>query len=387
MKILQIIQYFSPQRGGPVNNVFNLTRYLQQRGHEVDIFTSDENFNQEYVKSIHPARVIALPSYFGLFRYTPGLEKALKNEISKYDVIHLNNYWSYQNWVVSRCARRMNIPYVLTPHGSLPIMMRGYVRKWLYHILIGNQIIQNAAKIIVVSNMEKDQALKRRIPEGKIKIIPNAVTLSEVAKIKKGAFRTKYNIGKDENIILFLGRIHPIKGVDLLVTAFAELVKKRADVRLFIVGPDENYLDEIKGMVNNLDLGNKVVFTGPLYNDERYTAYIDSDIYVLPSRYEIFAISVLEACASGRPVVVTENQGIADYIRGRAGEVVPFRVDALLQALEKLLGDKNLRAAYGNEGRKMVEDIFSWDKVINQYEQLYKEVVFYSDHRSRDQQS
>jgi len=375
MKILQVIQFFCPQRGGTVNYVYNLTRHLQQRGHQVSIFTTDDKFDPGFAGSVSPARVVPFSGHLGLLRYSPSMRAALAEEISKYDVVHLNNYWSYQNIIAASQALKNNVPYVLSPHGSLPIMMRGYARKYLFEQFFGNRIIKNAARIIAVSDMECDQVKKRNIRPDKISVIPNAVDRSAVRSVRKGSFRKRFDIRDDEKIILFLGRIHRIKGIDLLINAFAELAKKRSDVRLVLVGPDENYLDQINRQIDSLNVMDRIIFTGSLYDDDKYLAFADADIYVLPSRYEIFAISVLEACACGTPVIVTENQGIASYIRGRAGEVIPFSRDDLLRAMEKLLSDEDLRARYGRNGKKMVEDLFTWDKIIDKYERIYKEVM------------
>lgn len=375
MRILQIIQYFSPKRGGSVYSVYNLVKHLTKRGHEVVIYTTENECDYDFAASLCPAKIVTFPSYGGLLRFSPKMKRVLEDEIKQFDIMHLNNYWSYQNIIAAKSAMRHRIPYVLSPHGSLPIMMRGYLRKRLFNLFFGNNILKNAAKVIAVSNMEYHQILIRQICAEKIKVIPNAVDLSDDSPSKKGDFRRKYNIGKDEKLILFLGRIHPIKGVDLLVQSFAELAKKRNEVKLVLAGPDEGYLDTVKEQIVANNLGDKVICTGPLYDEEKYAAFFDADIYVLPSRYEIFAISILEACASGTPVIITENQGIVNFIRGKTGEVVPFQCESLMQAMEKLLADDALRLKYGQNARKMIEDIFAWEKVINQYEQVYREVI------------
>lgn len=375
MKILQVIQYFSPQKGGSVYSVYNLVSRLVKCGHQVTIFTTNSEFAPQFAGSLAPAEVVTFPSYFGLLRYSPQMRKALNQRIKEFDLVHLNNYWSYQNIIASHYCRKYKIPYVLSPHGSLPIMMRGFMRKYLYDRLFGNNILKNAARIIAVSEMEYQQILARKTPANKIRIIPNAVDPSIGKLSVKGVFKRKFNVRDDERIILFLGRIHSIKGVDLLIDAFANLVKVISGVKLVIAGPDEDYLVEVQRQVSDLNIKDKVIFTGPLYNEDKYNAFNDADIYVLPSQYEIFAISVLEACAFGVPVIITENIGIVNFIKGIAGEVVPFRMERLLEALERLLKDDNLRQQYGQNGKKMVEDIFSWDKVIRDYEQIYQEVV------------
>lgn len=339
------------------------------------IYTTEESFNKEYASSLNSVKVCAFPSYFGYFRYSPEMRSALEQNLAEFDLVHLNNYWSYQNILAARYADKYGVPYVLAPHGSLPIMMRGYLRKWAYEIIYGRNILKKAAKIIAVSKMEYDQAISRGVAADKIKIIPNAIDLSLIPSIVKGSFRKKYEIKDREKVILFLARIHPIKGVDLLVRAFAELCKTMNDVKLVIVGPDDGYLATLRKMIGYFHLEGKVLLTGPLYEKEKYAAYSDSDIYVLPSKYDIFAITILEAFACGLPVIITENQGLAEYVKDRAGEVIRYNWQDLMRALEKLLGNNEKKREYGRNAKIMVNEYFNWDKIIDLYEEAYLEVL------------
>lgn len=375
MKILQVIQYFSPKRGGTVNYVYNLVKQLLKKDHEVTIFTTDDAYDADYADLVAPAKVVAFPSKLGFLRYSPEMKTALEREIVDFDVVHMNNYWSYQNIIAANAAIKNNVPYILSPHGSLPIMMKGYGRKYLFEAMFGKKIIKNASRIIAVSNMESDQVKQHNIDPQKVTVIPNAVDLDSIKFHDKGQFRRKYNISEEEKIILFLGRIHPIKGIDLLIQAFHDLLKHVSNVKLVIVGPDEEYLDQIKTQIDSLHIRDHVIFTGPLYDEDKFSALRDADIYVLPSRYEIFAISVLEACACGTPVIVTKNQGVASYIKGRAGEVIPFDHEELSKAMEKLLVNEELRKKYGENGEKMVKELFAWERIIDRYEQVYRKVA------------
>jgi glycosyltransferase involved in cell wall biosynthesis len=175
MKILMIIQFFTPQRGGSVNNVYNLTKHLTLKGHAVTIFSSDSKYDAKIADSLRPAIVVPFRSYLGSFYYSPGMKMSLDEEIANYDVVHLNNYWSYQNIIANQVAMKYNVPIVLSPHGSLPIMMRGYGRKFLFNHFFGKKILKNAAKIIAVSDMEYRQVVSKNVKPEKIMIIPGRV--------------------------------------------------------------------------------------------------------------------------------------------------------------------------------------------------------------------
>jgi len=131
----------------------------------------------------------------------------------------------------------------------------------------------------------------------------------------------------------------------------------------------------LKKQVKNLKIDHKVLFTGPLYEKDKMKAYVDADIYVLPSIYEIFGVAVLEACACNTPVICSRRCGIADVIDGRAGFAVSYDKDQLRDAMIKVLGDERLRRKFGEESRKLVREEFGWDKVVLDIENTYLNLV------------
>jgi len=182
-------------------------------------------------------------------------------------------------------------------------------------------------------------------------------------------------LNDNQKIILYLGRIYKIKGLDLLARAFADIVKDLSDVKLVIVGPDDGYLPVLKRVIKELEAEEKVLFTGPLYGKDKLEAYIDADVYVLPSVYETFPMTVLEACACGTPVVVTDRCGIADTINGQVGLVVPYERDQLSSAISRILSNDELRQQFGEKGRLLVREKFNWSKIVDQLEDIYQAVL------------
>jgi len=148
-----------------------------------------------------------------------------------------------------------------------------------------------------------------------------------------------------------------------------------SDVRLVIVGPDDGYLPSLKKLIADLKISTKVLFTGPLYGQEKLKAYVDADVYVLPSSYEIFGITVLEACACGAPVVVTDRCGIADVIDGQAGLVVAYDKEQLQHALLHMLDDDKMRLRFGEKGKLLVREKFNCENIAEQVERVYKEIL------------
>jgi len=127
--------------------------------------------------------------------------------------------------------------------------------------------------------------------------------------------------------------------------------------------------------VADLKISDKVLFTGPLYGQEKLQAYVDADVYVLPSVYEIFGITVLEALACGIPVIVTDRCGLADLINDQAGLVVSYSKEQLRSALRRMLDDDKMRLQFGERGKLLVSEKFNWEKIAEQVEIVYKEIL------------
>jgi len=303
------------------------------------------------------------------------MKKWLKKEIKNYNLIHLHNLQSYQNNVVYHYAREYGIPYVLQAHGLAPRIMERSVLKKLYNWVWGYSILKDASKVIALTKTEVKEYKEMGVAENKVEIVPNGIDLSEYDNLpKKGEFREQYGIREEEKNILYLGRIHKIKGIDLLVKAFADLVKELKDVKLVIVGPDDGFLQTLKKQIEDLKINDKILFTGPLYGKDKVKAYVDADVYVLPSVYEIFSVAVLEACACGTPVIVTNRCGIANFVN-KVGYVVEYDKDQLRDAIFEVLGDEGLRRGFGEEGKRLVKEEFGWDRIVLHVEKIYLSLI------------
>jgi len=233
-------------------------------------------------------------------------------------------------------------------------------------------VLKDASRVIAVTRTEAEQYKSMGVSEDKIEIIPLGIDLSVFDSLpERGEFRRKYGLGNDQRIILYLGRIHKIKGLDLLAKAFADLSQASNNIKLVIVGPDNGYLPSLKKLITDLEISDKVLLTGPLYGQEKLKAYVDADVYVLPSYYEIFSVTVLEACACGTPVIVTDRCGLADVISGQAGLVVPYDKEQLSNTILHMLSDDKMRRDFSEKGKLLVRQKFNCDKMAEQVERVY----------------
>ena len=380
MKILQVISYFNPKFGGDINVCTNLSKQLAKRNHEVTIITTDFCFDGLYADTIRGEGVSVIPfpcrAHYGLFLYTPSIKNWLEKNLMEFDVIHLHNYRSHQNAVVRIFSLRYKIPYIVQAHGNvLPLFEKLFLKK-CFDMVWGKKILKNAALCIALTKTESDQYEKMGVPIKKIAIIPNGIDISQYDDLPlRGQFRSKYQIPKEVRIILSLGRIHKIKGIDLLISAFSRLCSKMSDVKLVIAGPDEGDLSQIQEQIRELKLENDVLFTGPLYGKAKIEAYVDADVYVLPSRYESFSNTVLEAWACETPVIATKNCCISDTIRYTDDSaVVEFDPVQMQEKILDLLTHEEKRKKMGLKGKKLVQDNFDISKVVQKIEEIYETI-------------
>jgi len=388
VRILFVTPYFYPAEafGGPVKVAFDVGRELVRRGHEVVVFTSDakdlenrldverdeiEGMQVYYFRNLF----MSLVKWSKLF-ITPDLPKKMMSDLKSFDIVHVHEYTTYQNIVVHHFAKKFGVPYVLQAHGSLPKIGR-QARKWIYDAFFGSTLLRDASKVIALSEIEAEQYKCAGVPAEKIAIVPNGIDLTEYSDLPpKGSFKKKFGLEKNEKIVLYLGRIHEIKGIDILVRAFANILHKLDDVRLVIVGPDDGYLGEIEALIKALKIENKVLISGPLYGKDKLEAYVDADVYVLSSIYEIFGISLLEAYACSTPVIASSVGGLKDLvINGETGFLVePGSIVELSRSIVFMIDNSASAKRMGMKGREFVKNFSAWT-VINRLECLYDEIA------------
>jgi len=391
MKILQVCPKFHHSiASGSTKVAYSVSKELAIRGHSVTVYTSD--MKDKYTRIDHGVeekdgvRVYRFQSIGTVITremkifVTPTIIPSLKNEIRSFDVIHVHEYRSFQNIVVHHYAKKYGVAYILQAHGSLPRIMTKQKLKLVYDVLFGYRLLRDASKVIALTQVEAEQYKRMSVPEEKIAIIPNGIDLSEYAELPpKGSFKRKFNIPEDRKIILYLGRIHKTKGIDFLVKAYAHLIKETnfRDAVLVIAGPDDGYLSEVKSLVHDLSVSDSVLFAGPLYGEDKLAAYVDSEVYVLPSRYETFPMTILEAYACGKPIVTSRVGGLKDLVKnGETGLLFePGNVKQLARSIFNLLNDNNAAKEIGLKGKNFVRETFTIEKVVERLEKVYDEVV------------
>ncbi len=390
MRILQVIPYFYPAHafGGPVKYAYQISQELANRDHEIVVYTSDlkdlhsrlprkdqQQVDTYQVHYFHTSPIL-LAKRLRLI-ITPKLPLALNKWISTFSLIHLHEYRTFQNIVTSLYATKREIPYILQAHGSLPRIMDKQFIKKVYDKYFGNRLLNSLSGAIALTRLEFNQYINRGVPSEKVSIVPNGIDLKEYETLPpQGTFKTRYNLHK-KRVILYLGRIHKIKGLDILVKAYAAYnCTEKDDTILVIAGPDDGYLFELRRLIQTLSLQDRVVITGPLYDQEKHEAFVDADLFILPSIYETFPSSVLEASACSLPIIASSVGSIPDIISdSQTGLLFPSGdVQQLSDKMKKILSNPTLATQLGKNARKRVEALFSIEKIVDSLESVYERV-------------
>jgi len=304
---------------------------------------------------------------------TPTLNQFLRARSKHYDVIHVHEYRTYQNIVVQKLAGRLELPYVLQAHGSVPRIGLA-IRKLLFDQFFGYNILKKASIAIAVSPAEVYDYCRFGLPQDRVRVVPNAINLSEFQNLPpRGVLRGKLSLGPSEQMILYLGRLDPIKGIDLLISAFQSVLVKHNNAHLVIAGPDRNYRPVLRRMAKNLGVDHRVHFLPALFSREKLQAMVDADVFVLPSLYEVFGLVILEAQACMTPVVASRVGGIRSIIKDNSTGLMFERgnPDDLAEKVGTILEDREHSLEFARRARKHLEEYYSIQKTVDRLEGIY----------------
>lgn len=381
MKVLHVVASLSHEWGGPIPVVKGLTEMLARKGVEITIFApvkrgarnntvEPEGAEVRVFEQGHLSRIWTA--------YSSDLARTLSREVSRFDLIHIHEIWHHPHFAAYRAAKRAGKPYIVTIHGALEPWCLGHkaLKKKVFTLLIQRHILQNAAALHALTQAEGRQIRAYKVTAPVI-VIANGIELSSFRQFRERKELEKlYPELKEKAAILFLGRIHPKKGFDILARAFGRIARARKDVYLVVAGPDsEGYRAQVERMLESEKVLDRTIFTGMLTGQEKLAALSRADIFVLPSYSEGFSIAVLEALACELPLVITRQCHFPEVAEAKAGIVIDPDPDQLAEALITLLNNADLRRGMGDNGKRLVMERFTWDKTADQMIQLYQSVL------------
>jgi glycosyltransferase involved in cell wall biosynthesis len=407
MRILNVTETYAPflEFGGPPVKVRALSEGLARRGHAVNVLTADWGLEKRLSKksetdlqalgwdrspfgwrhSGNGVQTIYLPSWFRYrtLSWNPAINRYLRARLQNFDVVHIFGLYDLLGYPVAAAARARNIPYVVEPIGMFVPIVRNVWLKRMYHSMVGRKLFAGASAVVATSNLELDELAAAGVAREKIVLRRNGVD-APATWPPPGKFRTTHGIPPRARLILFLGRLSLKKSPELLLRAFAQLPERIGEDTLMLAfaGPDDRGMQQqLTIAAAQLGVSSRVKFCGPLFDDDKWAAYRDADVFVLPSQNENFGNTAAEAVAAGTPVVVTEQCGIAPLLRDIAGLVVAHDAAAVAQGLERTLRDLQLRASLAAGAAELTSRL-GWEAPVNEMDALYAGLISLSVSRA-----
>ena len=375
MKILHVIPSLDARDGGPATAIRGMTGALADRGARITVATTvgrDEVVTTD-------ARPGVTVEYFhrtvpGSWKYSRALGRWLARTAAGFDVVHVHALFSYATIPACRHASAHGVPLVIRPLGSLDpwSLAQGAWKKRPYLKFVERTHLDAASAIHVTSESERD-SLRALGYSAKVRVIPLGVTVRRAGMESRESRARASDAGKLN--VLFLSRLHPKKGLPLLIEALG-MIRCDTDFTLRIAGRGTDaYEEKLRDMCASAGIGGNVTFAGQVEGHEKDELLEWADVFVLPSSQENFSLAAVEAMSAGMPVILSSEVGVArDAAEAGAGIVVPLNVQAVADALRRLARDAELRLRMGIAGRALVERRFTWDAAADALIRLYEEL-------------
>lgn len=369
LRILQSVDSLAAQHGGPSRSIVQLSEALARRGTDVTLITRQEPHGTTLVT---PDKALARLSLVS------GLRDR-QQEIARHldapgpALLHDNGLWLPSNWIAARTARRLGRPYVISPHGALtPWALAWHPwRKRLALALFQHRLLAQASGLIASAEPER-AGIRRLVQRPPIAVIANGIALPDT--IPEHDFAPE-----SPRTLLFLSRLHPVKNLPSLISAWARLLPRPEfrNWQLVIAGPEEvGHRAELDRQVESLGPAPRISFAGPVPDERKSAVYASADLFILPSNSENFGLVVAEALAHGRPVITTTGTPWSDLPALGAGWWTAPTAEALADAMAEAMAlPAEARAAMGRRGAAMVASRYGWPQIAGQTLAFYQWLV------------
>jgi glycosyltransferase involved in cell wall biosynthesis len=387
MKILHVISGIAARYGGPTFAVRSLCSALSRvPGLTVELATTDADGPGG---RLDPRAIADLPFLVHLCRrdwserwkFSAELYRWLRRNVRRFDVVHLHALWNFAAWAACRVARREGVPVVLSPCGMLlPYTFRRSRRfKQLYWWAVEKRNLRAVHRLHATSSAES-QELQRTLPHVPTTVLPLGVDDDAWTALRQPDWlrsRCGPAVG-DRPIVLFIGRLHPVKGlVDLLLPAFAQLP---TDAFLVLVGGRDPHAPEheaeVRRTIDELRLQDRVALLEAVPPRDRWALFDGAAIFVLPSVSENFGMVVSEAMARAVPVVVADTVQSCEHVRAAdCGRITPRDPARLAAHLRELLQNPDLRRDYGERGADYARQHLTWDHIAREFHDVYLQLA------------
>jgi glycosyltransferase involved in cell wall biosynthesis len=382
VRVLHVVPALAPRYGGPSRAVPEMCRALRVRGVETLIATTDADGGARLPVGLgSPTSYGGVPAVFfprqwsEAYKYSRPLARWLDAHVREFDVVHVHAVFSHACLAAARACRKRGVPYIVRPLGTLDpwsLKQKGWRKKLFWHLGV-KRMLEAAAAIHYTAAPERELA-ERSLGLARGVVVPLGVE----SEAEGGAGGPPAPHG-GHPYVLVLSRLHPKKGLELLLPAFLSLAKLRefAGWRLILAGDgDAEYVKSLRELSEREGPNGRVVFAGWLEGAQRRAALERASLLALTSYQENFGLCVVEALACGVPVLVSPHVNLAPEIEAAgAGWVAPLEREALESTLTDTLRDADERARRGAAGRELVRHRFTWDAVADQLAALYSAIT------------
>jgi glycosyltransferase involved in cell wall biosynthesis len=397
MKVLHVIPSVADRSGGPATAIVPMCRALKQHGIEVLLVTTDatmsggkppfltcslpRSLEEEQVRKggwspiscdYKGVPTIFFPTQLGeSFKYSRPLSSWLNSNIHQFNLAHIHAVFNYSSLAAAHVCRKAGVPYVVRPLGTLEpwSMAQKSLRKRMFWQISGKGMLRRAAAVHYTTEAEK-LSTERLLGLNHGKVIALGIEANSRTSTTLDHLWHYFPSLASESYVLVLSRLHPKKGLDVLIEAFLSLVQDRnyAHWRLVIAGDgDADYVQRLKAMSKS----DRIIFTGWLDGEKKDAVLSGASLLVLPSYQENFGLCVMEALSHSVPVLVSPHVNLAEQIvLANAGWIATVNKHALISRLSEALGDEAERARRGQAGKQLSEK-YSWDSTAKNLVDLY----------------
>jgi glycosyltransferase involved in cell wall biosynthesis len=390
MNILQLVPYFYPAwaYGGPAKLVYDTSVYFSTHGDNVTVYTSDSydklhrmpddkrikdtpHFRVRYFRNIHNS----LAYTYNIF-FTPGLYFRALFEISSFDIIHIHDFYTPQNVWIGLLARMFHKPYILSVHGCLEekrVAQRSTFKR-VFLQLFGVSLLHHADKVVATSENEVQAYNAYGVEKSRIMLLGHGVTAAEFeTTLARSTCKKEFGFAAKDIVVTYLGRLHKIKGLDLLVDAISRCKDPR--VKFVIAGSDDGYLLELIKQIRERKISKRVTLLGTCFGEQKARLFKATDIFVYPSYSEGFSLGILEAGAAGLPLVITTGCHFEEVRTHQAGIIVEPSGNALFLAIMRLVSHPELRLKCSGNVHSLIQARYSTEKIGQSLRRMYASVL------------
>jgi glycosyltransferase involved in cell wall biosynthesis len=388
MKILHVTPAFEPawQLGGCVRSVGQLCRGLVQLGHDVTIFTTDSG--KDYRMPVPVNRQVLIDGikvyYFKTdlllgFAYSRILKDACRHHIKEFDIVHITSLWWYPEIPAAHEAWKNQVPYVISTTGGLfkYSLAQKRLKKWLYLKLVEKRILSHSSAIRFTTELEREETSHLKLNVASF-IVPETIDMIEFDNLPDKSYSRKmFGIEDEHFVILYLGRLHARKGLDILIRALSSVDHIIPNILLVLAGPDDGFESQLRVLVSTHNLESKVLFLGYVSPEKRNEILRAADFLVLTTYPgENFGNVAVEAMMAGRPVMVSDNVGICREIQADgSGLVVPLNENIIADNLVHMAQCPQIIETMGQAAYEASRRRYDVRVVARQMTTAYKDTI------------